>query len=216
MQSCIRYKQHYDKKANAHPLHVNEYCYALQRKANTLGTKIPFREYLWTGPYIVVKVLPNNNYLIRKLQTKFTQILHSIRLKPCPTDKPLPDKPVLPKDYIPDKEGDVFHDDLFAQAWQSNTEDLTPIPNTPSQTEPTVTIPEPSEAQLTRRDTRSPDPEAFHPAPNPDERPNDTAPSVSSDNHDNDDTTPNSLSKNHYNLRANPPSNWEQDYAYLL
>ena len=119
----------YDKKANAHPLHVNEYCYALHPKASTQGTKIPFREYLWTGPYIVVKVLPNNNYLIRKLQTKFTQILHRISSKPPPTHKPLPDKPVLPKDYIPDKEVDVFHDDLYAQAWQSNTEDFTLIPN---------------------------------------------------------------------------------------
>ena len=43
MQSYIRYKQYYDKKANAHPLHVNEYCYALHPKANTQGTKIPFR-----------------------------------------------------------------------------------------------------------------------------------------------------------------------------
>ena len=90
------------KKANAHPLHVNEYCYALHPRANTQSTKIPFREYLWTGPYIIVNVLPNNNYLIRKLQTNSTQIFHRIRLKPCPTDKSLPDKPVLPKDYIPD------------------------------------------------------------------------------------------------------------------
>ena len=39
MQSYIRYEQYYDKKANAHPLHVNEYCYALHPKANTQGTK---------------------------------------------------------------------------------------------------------------------------------------------------------------------------------
>ena len=57
MQSYIRYKQYYDKKASAHPLHVNEYCYALHPEANTQGTKITFREYLWTGPYNVVKVL---------------------------------------------------------------------------------------------------------------------------------------------------------------
>ena len=206
MQSCIRYKQYYDKKANAHPLHVNEYCYALHPNANTQGTKIPFREYLWTGPYIVVKVLPNNNYLIRKLPTKFTQILHRIRLRPCPTDKPLPDKPVLPKDYLPDKEVDVFHDDLYAQAWQSNSaiKDFTPMPNPPCQTEPTVTIPEPSEDQLTRRDTRSPDPEECHPASSPDERPNDTLPNVSSDNYGNDTPTQNSPRKNKYNLSANP------------
>ena len=214
MQSYIRYKQYYDKKASAHPLHVNEYCYALHPKANTQGTKITFREHLWTGPYNVVKVLPNNNYLIRKLQTKFTQIIHRIRLKPCPTDKPLLDKPVLPKDYIPDKEVDVFHDDLYAQAWQSNSEDFAPTPNTPLQTEPAVTIPEPTEDQETRRDTRSPDTEDLHPAPNPDGHPNDTVPNVSSDNHENDPPVQNSPRKNKYKLRANPPSNWKKDYAY--
>ena len=132
MQSYVRYKQYYDKKANAHPLNVNEYCYALHPKANTQGTKLPFKEYLWTAPYVIVEVLPNNNYLIRKLQTNYTQILHRIRLKPCPPDKSLPDKPVLPKDYTPDKELDVFHDDLYAQAWQSNFDDYTsttPLPN---------------------------------------------------------------------------------------
>ena len=168
MHSYIRYKQYYDKKANTHPLHVNEYCYALHPKATTQGTKIPFREYIWTGPYIVVKVLPNNHYLIHKLQTKFTQIPHRIRLKPCPTDKPLPDKPVLPKDYIPDKEVDVFHDDLYAHAWRSNSEDFIPIPNTPFNTKPTVMTPASPEDQSTRRDTRSPDPEDVYPAPSPD------------------------------------------------
>ena len=80
--------------------------------------------------------------------------------------------------------------------------------------EPTVTIPEPPEEQSTRRDTRSPDPEDFHPTPSPDERPNDTAPSVSSKNHDNDVITTNSPRKNISNLQANPPSNWKKDYAY--
>ena len=129
-----------------------------------------------------------------------------IRLKPCPTDKPLPDKPVLPKDYLPDKEVDVLHDDLYAQAWQSYSEYFTPIPNPPSQTEPTVTIPVPPEDQLTRRDIRSPDSEESHPAPSPDERSNDTVPSINSDNHEHDAKTPaqSSPRKNKYNLRANP------------
>ena len=82
LHSYIRYKQYYDKKAAAHPLVTNDYCYALHPQANTQGSKLPFREYLWTGPFVVVKTLPNNNYLIRKLQTNKTQILHRIRLKP--------------------------------------------------------------------------------------------------------------------------------------
>ena len=77
MQSYIRYKQYYDKKANAHPLHVNEYCYALHPRAKTQSIKIPFKEFLWTGPYIVVKVLLNNNYLLyrRTIHKSFTESL---------------------------------------------------------------------------------------------------------------------------------------------
>ena len=63
MQAYVRHKRYYDRKASAHPLVVNDYCYALHPKAHSQATKLPFREYLWTGPYIVVKTLPNNNYL---------------------------------------------------------------------------------------------------------------------------------------------------------
>ena len=167
------------------PSTSREYCYALHPKANTQSTKIPFREYLWTGPYIVVKVLPNNNYLIRKLQKNYTQILHRIRLKRCPTDKP-----VLPKDYIPDEEVDVFHDDLYAQAWQSTSEDFTTVPNPPFQIEPTVTVPESLEEQLTQTDTLPPDPGEPPSAPDPDERRIDTVPSVRSDNPENEKNGP--------------------------
>ena len=195
MQSYIRYKHYYDKKANAHPLHVNEYCYALHPRANTQGTKIPFKEYRWTGPYIVVKVLPNNNYLIRKLQTNYTQILHRIRLKPCPTDKPLPDKHVLPKDYIPDKEVDVFHYDLYAQTWQSDSEDFAETPNTSFQKEPTITIPESREEQLAQKDTPTFDPEAHPSIANPDEHPEVSISNFDSNNHESAIPPPNSPRK---------------------
>ena len=92
---------------------------------------------------------------------------------------------------------------------------LPQYPTPPFQTEPTVTMPEPPEDQLTRRDTRSPDSEECHPAPSPDEHLNDTVPSINSDNHEHDATTPaqNSSRKSKYNLRANPPSNWKKDYV---
>ena len=213
MQSYVRYKQYYDKKANAHPLNVNEYCYALHPKANTQGTKLPFKEYPWTGPYIIVKVLPNNNYLIRKLQTNYTQILHRIHLKPCPTDKSLPDKPVLPKDYTPDKEVDVFHDNLYAQAWQSNFDEYTST-TPPFQTEPTITIPESHKDLPTQTDNPTNDPGDLPLEPNPNEHPGNATLSADPDATENDTPTPNSPRKNKYNLRANPPSNWKKDYAY--
>ena len=70
MQSYIKYKKYYDKKAKASPLKEKDYCFILQPKADHQGSKIPFRDFRWIGPYIVEKVLPNNNYIVRKLDTK--------------------------------------------------------------------------------------------------------------------------------------------------
>ena len=81
MESYIKYKRYYDKKAKASLLKEKDYCFILQPKADHQGSKIPFRNFRWIGPYIVGKVLPNNNYIVRKLNTNKTQILHRIRLR---------------------------------------------------------------------------------------------------------------------------------------
>ena len=81
MQSYIKYKMHYDKKSKASLLKEKDYCFLLQPKADHQGSKIPFRDFRWVGPYLVEKVLPNNNYIVRKLRTNRTQILHRIRLR---------------------------------------------------------------------------------------------------------------------------------------
>ena len=88
MQSYIKYKRYYDKKAKASPLKEKDYCFILQPKADHQGSKIPFRDFRWIGPYIVEKVLPNNNYIVRKLNTNKTQILHRIRLRKHNPEKP--------------------------------------------------------------------------------------------------------------------------------
>ena len=77
MQSYLKYKAYYDRKAKASPLETTDYCYILNPKADTQATKIPFREFRWQGPYKVGKVLPNNNYIVRRLGTNKTQLLHS-------------------------------------------------------------------------------------------------------------------------------------------
>ena len=138
LHSYIRYKQYCDKKAAAHPLAANDYCYALHPQANNQGSKLPFREFLWTGPFVIVKTLPNNNYLIRKSQTNKTQILHRIRLKPCPTKDRLQDIQVQTKDFQPDNEVEILHDDLYALAWQSGFEHFRMTPERNANNEPTI------------------------------------------------------------------------------
>ena len=53
MQACIKYKACYDKKAKASKLKEADYVYILQPKADHQGSKIPFTEFRWMGPYIV-------------------------------------------------------------------------------------------------------------------------------------------------------------------
>ena len=76
MQSYLKYKEYYDRKAKAAPLSEQDFCFILQPKADNQGSKIPFREYRWIGPYRIEKVLPNDNYIVRRLNTNKTQILH--------------------------------------------------------------------------------------------------------------------------------------------
>ena len=61
MQAYIKYKAYYDKKANASKLKEADYVYILQPKAEHQGSKIPFTEFRWIGPYTIKKALPNNN-----------------------------------------------------------------------------------------------------------------------------------------------------------
>ena len=79
MLSYLKYKKYYDRKASAAPLKINDYCYILNPKADNKSAKFAFQECIWTGPYIVIKVLSNNNYTILKIGTRHTQTLHSYK-----------------------------------------------------------------------------------------------------------------------------------------
>ena len=104
MQAYIKYKAYYDKKANASKLKEADYVYILQPKADHQGTKIPFTEFRWVGPYIVEKSLPNNNYLVCKIGTNKTQLLHRIRMRQFTPRQPPADITVKPHEYKSDPE----------------------------------------------------------------------------------------------------------------
>ena len=70
MQFYIKNKRYYDKKTKASPLKEKEYFFILQPKADYQRSKIAYRDFRWIGPYLVEKVLPNNNYIVQKLKTK--------------------------------------------------------------------------------------------------------------------------------------------------
>ena len=122
MQAYIKYKAYYDKKANASKLKEADYVYILQPKTDHQGSKILITEFRWMGPYIVEKVLPNNNYLVRKIGTDKTQVLHRMRMRQFTPRQPPADIRVKPNEYKPDPEVSINHDDLYARAWEQHYE----------------------------------------------------------------------------------------------
>ena len=119
MQSYLKYKAYYDRKAKAAPLETTDFCYILKPKADTQATKIPFREFRWSGPYKVEKVLPNNNYIVRRLGTNKTQLLHMIRLRKFTPQAPLAYIFVREIDLQKDDQIPIAND-LYAQSWNTN------------------------------------------------------------------------------------------------
>ena len=122
MQAYIQYKAYYDKKASASKLKEADYVYILQPKADHQGSKIPFREFRWICPYIIEKALPNNIYLVRKISTNKTQVLHRMRLRQFNPRQLPADITVKPQEYKSDPEVSLNHDDLYARAWEYHYE----------------------------------------------------------------------------------------------
>ena len=82
--------------------------------------KFAFKDCIWTGPYIVFKVLSNNNnYVVRRTGTRYTQTLHRIRLRLYAPNQRVPDVTVRREDYLPDPEVKTTHNDWYAQAWET-------------------------------------------------------------------------------------------------
>ena len=102
MQAYIKYKAYYDEKANASKPKEQQYLYVLQPKAYHQGSKFPSTDFRCTGPYIFEKALPNNNYLVRKLETNKTQVLHCMRLQLFTPRQPIPDVQTTSQEWKPD------------------------------------------------------------------------------------------------------------------
>ena len=91
MQSYLKYKDYYDRKTKAARLQQGDYCFILQPLADHQVSKIPFREFRWIEPYVIEKGSPNENYIVRKLTSNKTQILHRTRLRKYTPNKELRD-----------------------------------------------------------------------------------------------------------------------------
>ena len=77
----------------------------------------------WIGPYIIEKLLPNNNYLVRKIGTNKTQVLHRMRMRQFTPRQPPAYTRITPQEWKPDPEVSLKHDDLYAKAWECENEE---------------------------------------------------------------------------------------------
>ena len=222
LQAYIKYKAYYDKKANASKLKEADYVYILQPKADHQGSKIPFTEFRWVGPYIVEKVLPNNNYLVRKIGTNKTQLLHRMRMRQSTPRQPPADITVKPQENKSDPEVSLYHDDLYARAWEydfeqpifdAENDNATPPNQQEIQVQSDFST---KEMRNTQGTTHERSPEIFPPI----DETNDVAdtytymePDVgtSSEQQANSPSNPRSSK---YNLRHNPKPNCNDDYRY--
>ena len=74
-------------------------------------------DFRWTAPYIIEKVLPNNNYLVRKNTINKTQVLHRMRMRQFTPRQHPADMRTVPQEWKLDSEVSIKHDDLYARAW---------------------------------------------------------------------------------------------------
>ena len=70
MQIFMKYKAYYGKKNQRLKKKQSDFICALQPKSDQQGSKVPFTDFPCIGPYIIKMVLPNDNYLVRKIGTK--------------------------------------------------------------------------------------------------------------------------------------------------
>ena len=82
LEAYHKFKRYYDRKAQAIPLKVNDFIFLLNPKLTTQSDKIAFNHFKWEGPFKVVNVLTNFNYIIRKFGGFRTQCVHRMRLRP--------------------------------------------------------------------------------------------------------------------------------------
>ena len=216
MQACIKYKADYDRKANASKLKESVYVYVLQPKADHQWSKFHLQNF----GGLARTVLPNNNYLVRKIGTNKTQVLHCNRMRQFTPRLTPDDIRITPQEYKPDPDVSLKHDYLYARAWECDYQQpifdaekniVTPPKSIPVQSDIST-----EEMMKTQGTAHECSPEIFPPTEELCDV-TDTYPEVepdvetSSEQPSSSPTDPRSFQ---YNLRHNPKPNCNDDCRY--
>ena len=125
MKSYLKYKEYYDRKAKAAPLHQGDYCFILQPLADHQGSKIPFREFRWTGPYIIEKICqmkttsPENSILTKHKSYTVLDCENILQIQIYVMS-------VQREIFQADDEIIIPQDDLYIISWETEYDDLPP------------------------------------------------------------------------------------------
>ena len=222
MLAYIKYKLYYDKKANASKLKEADYVYLSQTKADHQGSKVAIKGFQWIGPYIVERVLPNNNCLARKIGTNRTQVLHRIQMCQFTPRQPPAYIRITPQEGKHDPNVSPKHDDLYARAWECDYERPifdaeNNIATPPNLSEiPVKSDVSTAEMRNTPGTAHECSPEFFHQS----EELSDVTDTYPDTEHDVEasweqpENSPTNTRSSKYNLRHNPKPNCNDDYRY--
>ena len=186
------------------------------QKRITREAKFPSQTFGGSGHMLLKK------YLVRKIGTNITQILHRKRLRQLTPRQPIPDTPVTPREWQPDPEVIIKHDDLYARAWEceyhkplfDSDRDNMVIPNSPE-----VTVRSEQAVDETRSIPRTIQKDSSEILPHT----HDIDDGTDTDHYmqpDADtsveqiDPTPTNPRSSKYDLRQNPRPNCNNDYRY--
>ena len=99
----LKYKESFDKKACAQPLMIHSYCMLLNPLFDTQQQHMNKMQCKWIPTFRVEQRLSNENYLVRRVNTHYTQLVHRIRLRPfTPQFKVVDVAEVKPQDFCLD------------------------------------------------------------------------------------------------------------------
>ena len=95
----VKYKNYYDRKAGAAPLRLHSYCLILNPHLADQRMEMNKMDSLWWPLHRIEALLDNNNYLVREVNTKYTRILHRIRIRPVIPQYAVEDIEVSPNEF---------------------------------------------------------------------------------------------------------------------
>ena len=115
MQAYMKYKALLQEKGQRFKAQRSRIGIRFTAKADHQRSEVPFTEFRWIGPHIFEKMLPNNNYLVRKNGSNKTQVHQRMLMRQFTPSQTPADIRITPREWKPDPQMSVKPDDFYAR-----------------------------------------------------------------------------------------------------